>query len=356
LGQGVGYHWGPVSGGNVGGAEIHGSDINPSSKSSRQGYVFADWDYVTFNSSLNVAYGIKSTNPLVVPVNSSLVSTQSRVFDTYKTFVEKAAILTILPSVPPENSFRPAYFGNDKTIKFNADNLNFSFLARLIPVTESYPGIPTLSVQNGFQRPWIRTSEGWTSRYIHPKDNMHDYYFYDTINDAVLVLNLNYTNDQKRKLLINFVQVGIDWYTSIEQGNGGYGPNGGIFNGFTALTIVSGHALNYRPMIDIFKKSGSYGYSGTHFPGNLPSDYINYQELDQTFYVGELNHNITHGKGPFTWTPSGMSITDPYLVNNGGCGDRYNISDFGLPEYGIRQSTNPGWSAKGWMFSKIIGA
>jgi hypothetical protein len=318
------YTWGSVSGGAFGGHEIHGSMINPSHTSGMHGYVSSETGYETWNPKLNVAWGVSSSNPLNVPAGSSLISTESRVFvyPTNQNHVQKAAILTVLGNAPPANSFRPPYYGTDKTIRFNANNLDYSSFKRL--AHRSGMANLTSGLENQFKRPWIR-SNFWLSRRIHPSENMKDYYFYQDIGDAMSALNLDFSNSYKEKLLIYFSQTAIDWFEPYRLGRKGDGPDGGVFLGFMPLFITAGHALNYDPMINIFEKSGNYRDSqkpsgGNYRAGDLPPDYVFFQELDQTFYVNE--HYINFFQPP-----------------------QYTSSDIGLPEYAIRYATHIGWSS-----------
>jgi len=127
------------------GRTMNGSMINPSPKLGRiQGYDSSMYGGYGphFNPNLNAGRpnnrNLTPRNPLVLQPHSSLVSTISIPERGHTPQLRTAAILTVLPELAPEGSFRPPYCGTNKTIKFNKDQLDYSWLANLRPV----PGAP----------------------------------------------------------------------------------------------------------------------------------------------------------------------------------------------------------------------
>lgn len=371
--------WPAVSGGQFGGVEINGSMINPPATgdlAQRTGFTSGNSLNTNignlFLKELNVAWGVDEQNPLTVQANSSLISTTSRVDPGSglgnRSGVQNAAILTVLSSdafsglpegVKPEDCFRPHYHGDTKTILHWQQQLDMSFLQSMEPVEEPYAHrIPSLEdVIDYFKRPWVMNALGWTTRAIHPASNMPDYYLQERTNHGAMRLNLNHTNEQKKPLLLVYVQLGIDLFGPFAEGSLGNPPNGGHFQGRLLPILVAGKSLDYSPMLNICQKSGDYLYSekegsGNYGPGDPPPDYVYIQELCQTFYVSQLEIDITNLNHPtIDWTPSGRSRSDSVWIENGGqydYGDPYQESDIGLPDYGIRHSTNPGWTCKAW--------
>jgi len=203
----------------------NGTMVNPESNG-KQGFDSraGGWD-----STSNAAWGVSNNNPLRVPPGSSVISTESHPSSYSASFVMRAAVLTVLSSAPPEGSFRPAYFGTDKRIRHNESDLDYSKLASLSGAGIS--SIPTLvqmtddeiqgaSVERMFERPWIDCMSSWNSRLIHPASNMEPYGrdLSNQVGIASLMLHLNYTNGQKRRLLIRFAQLGTDNYGVIAAG------------------------------------------------------------------------------------------------------------------------------------------
>ena len=101
-----------------------------------QGYdsEYVVWSGNRFDPGLNVAMPNGETlspeNPLTIPGNSSLISSISLPDPGYgNVIVKTAAVLTVLDSPAPENSFRPGYAGQNKKVEFTADKLNYSRLS-----------------------------------------------------------------------------------------------------------------------------------------------------------------------------------------------------------------------------------
>ncbi len=276
----------------------NGSMLNPS-QNSNQGYDSRsnDWD-----AQYNVGLGISAEQPLIVPTNSSLISTISLPARDDGSWLESAAILTVLASVPAANSFRPPYYGTDKTINYNENMLNYAALSSLSK--EGIESIPSLaqesddenqdaSVERMFQRPWIDHIKNWMVRGIHPIKNMYPYGrdLSNQIGIGALMLQLDYTNEQKRNLLVRYVQLGIDLYCIISAGAIDNWPGGGGHcQGRKWPILFAGLVLNEAGMKAIGEKSGDYLYSeklggGNYGPGDPPPDYILFQEDLQTWYV-----------------------------------------------------------------------
>jgi hypothetical protein len=288
------------------GVTVNGSMINPKAGI---GYPLPGWGHDegydsrlgpnNWNSALNVAMGVNSQNPLLVPVHSSLVSAISRDCVNPYTYLKTAAILSVLSEVPRSNSFRPAYCGLIKDCKFVVSDMDgqLPLLGKLAPVD----GTPLLStLVPRFEKPWIDHTAGFTSQSMHPLDNMPDYGrdITELVGQVALSLNLDYTDEQKKDLLIRFVQLGIDNYGIVA--NGGitvWGADGGHQMGRKFPILFAAAMLNDVSMKAIGEKSGDYLYSAKPGGGNYgvitepsgkkyrPPDYISFQEDEQTWYV-----------------------------------------------------------------------
>ena len=300
-----------------GGRTINGSMLNPSpTQGETQGYDSAMYDTYGpyYNSALNVALNVSAQNPLSVPAGSSLVSTISEAEAGYRPQLKTAAILTVLSSAPADGSFRPPYCGTDKTIHFNKSNLDYTKLASLVPVV----GTPNITdVEAYFEKPWIDHVPNWLGRYHHPTDNMPDYgrEMAGQISVGALMLNLNYTNAQKEKLLVRFVQLGIDFYGVIQDGGqNNWPPNGGHESGRKWPILFASIMLGNSGM-------GSIGQSAT----------VQFGEDGQTFYIAQSDINLVHN--PDTRTSPAV----PYAQG-----------DLGLPEWGIVHSNDPTQDNNHW--------
>jgi len=298
------------------GRVMNGLMVNPSPNlGTKQGYDSTMYMYGKYSSDydpkLNMArpndQDIGPNNPLILKPNSSLVSTISITKPGNRPQLKTAAILTVLAEPAPQGSFRPPYCGIDKTIKFNKDQLNYSMLKKLKPV----PTVPSLAkVERYFQRPWIDHAPGWKGRYHHPTDNMpwYDREVCTQVGIGALMLHLNFTNRQKEKLLIYYVQLGIDLYGVIQDGGR---SNWLQDSGHKYPILFAGMMLDDSDMKNI-------GFI------NDPADplYVLFEEDEATFYVTQTDVDMTHSP---QWNPDRRAAQRL----------AYTQEDIGLPEWGI---------------------
>ncbi len=336
---------------NVAGVIKNGSMLNPVAADD-QAY---DSRAPGYNAGKNMALDVDSGSPLTITAASSLISCISLPGQVGKVWIEQAAVLTILEEVPPANSFRPPYSGSDKSIRAVKDDyvdnpynyIHWNKLNSFPKPAESlsYPALVNRLQMN--KGPWINHWESWWERYIHPDQNMPDYGrgISERTGEAALALNLNYTKEEKEPILINFLQLAIDLYGVIEAGDiSNWINNGGHMQGRKIPILFAGIVLQNENMKSIGEKSGDYlyfsvddnGYPNPTGPSNPPSDYIHFQEDDQTFYVTQYDYNVTHNLVPGTpWAPDSRTSQFPYRT-----------TDIGMPEWGIRHATHPGMSAR----------
>jgi hypothetical protein len=172
----------------------------------------------------------------------------------------------------PSTAFRPNYAGNKK-YWFDASQLKRDRLLRL-DAPGSVPSVSTLARQT--QRVWLDHKLKWSGRQNHPSENLPNYGadISRQVGDAMLYLMLD--RDDKEKLLIQTVQIGIDFYGILRnakkdeccwEANGGHGP------GRKGPILFAGFLLDDPGMKGI----------GEEFPN---AEYKHYfQEDCQTFYV-----------------------------------------------------------------------
>jgi len=314
--------------------------INPRTR--EQGYDAL----INYDASKNV--GI--TLPLLLVSNQSLVTIISNSDGGVgnKPFVNTAAVLTCLTSAPPSGSFRPGISASTKTLH-NISSLDYSKLSKLaVPSGQNINAASLTSAAAWFQMPWLDHDGAFTVQYMHPTGSgLPSYDFPLYFSTAALMLHLNFTDAEKRKLLINFIQLGIDEYSFIEAGPTGdlslthtpyYGweTDGGHSQGRKWPIMFAGIMLNYDPMKNIGQKSGDYLYSNGHYAGNPPSDYVYFAEDGQTFYVAQTDIDTSHSVG---WNPNTSDGTPyPYIA-----------SMIGMPEWGIRHNTYPTLDNSTWQ-------
>ena len=274
-----------------------------------------------YEAKLNVALGVDPAHPLVLPPNSSLISSIS--YESGKRpQLKTAAILTVLASVPPDDgatSFRPPYVGTNKPL-YSIKKLRKDRLPGL-PLVSSMPDLKKVISQ--FQRPWLDhfSHIGDGTQYTSPEENMPGYgrQYCDAVGTASLLLMLNeedfltHYGEPKDRLLIRFVQLGIDLYHVTENGGYWWGM-GGLNHGRKWPIIFAGLMLNNERMRTIGSRSKQMPYWG-------------FAEDGQTQYIDQADVEMTQSP---KWTPDTRSTLE-----------KFEMSDIGLPEW------NCGGSAPG---------
>ncbi len=344
-----------ISGRVKNGSMVNPSPIQPGPSPWPPGYTHGyDSALVStnFEPTLNVGrpnnQDISSKNSLVVQPGSSLVSTISVDGAGATPQFRTAAILTVLTAPAPAGSFRPAYCDNDKTIRFNKSQLDYSLLGNLPPVSSTprlhqQPGdTQDSSVERMFERPWIDHIPDWLSRALHPAENMPNYgrEISAEVGTAALMLHLDYSNAEKETLLVRFVQLGIDNYSIVKAGGHENWPgNGGHASGRKWPILFAGLMLNDAEM----KAIGTT----TAFPSKCGTGPC-FGEDSQTFYVTQADVDIASQVGG----PCKM-----LGHHDSECNDQedYTQQDISLPEWGIRHYYDPFQDDRNWHSSTKSG-
>ena len=308
----------------VGGRVINGSMINPV-PNGEHGYdsmLFAPHQDQRYKSYLNVAIGVGSGTPLELQSGTSLISVISQMTTPASgsfSQLATAAVLTVLATEPPADAFRPAYTGTDKTIRHRESDLDYATLGTIAPVGSPPPLVDTAAK---FARVWLDHTPGWVSRYMHPVENMPDYGrdFTTLYGTGALLLQMDYTNAQKRDLLVRLTQIGIDHWGNVSNGCVWEGV-GGQGSGRKFPILLAGAVL-HDPTMSAIGATHPSGYFGPGHPNNRSQ----FGEDCQTFYVQQTS------AGVYNW----------------GYG-RYDVAYDGLPEWGNSHTTWPANDQSGWL-------
>ncbi len=165
--------------------------------------------------------------------------------------VKTAAVLTCMAEAQPADAFRPAF----------CDTANHVYLARNLH-RERLPNLPVpeagFRIQDGekdmewwirvFQRPWVNT--GFFG-FEQPMLNMPHYgrEVGRTVGAAALVLCCDVPEGKKENLLINYVQVGIDYWGAVSNGHPGWHAFGGHGSGRKLPIVIAGYLLDDEKMM-----------------------------------------------------------------------------------------------------------
>jgi len=266
----------------------NGSMVNPDPAHVSNGVGY-DGRFGSFDAGLAKAF------PLALAAGDSLVSTESLTSTPYTNLMgqsvtipilKRASVLTVLAAAPASASFRPPYVGTTKTAHLWSE-CDFSFLPSL-SLTGSAPTMATYNPL--FKGLWLDHIRDWTSRYLHPADNMPDYGIdmagYGGI--AALLLCGTASAVAKRTIAIGLAQLGIDNYYSSLIAQNMWAADGGhmLFRKFPLLFAAK--ALG---------KLNSWTISG-----------FSVQEDEQTY------HGSTHSETLWTGWAGGVGETSPNVL------------------------------------------
>lgn len=152
--------------------------------------------------------------------------------------VKTAAVLTCVGKPLPADAFRPSYGDRQQKIYY-AHDLRRDLLKRLPPPANTPNLLTWIRV---FQRPWINPC---FFGFEQPMENMPHYGQWvgqaQSIGGLLLMLNLNPEN--KERLLINMVQVGVDYWGLVRNGHPGWQGWGGHGSGRKFPIVLAGILL-----------------------------------------------------------------------------------------------------------------
>ncbi|MFA5173628.1 MAG: hypothetical protein WC438_00415 [Candidatus Pacearchaeota archaeon] len=296
----------------------HGTMINPRFNN-QQGY-----DARAPGYNLTLCKVKASASP-----GDSVISTISLPNQIGFTFVKSASVLTIVDVPQSSDKFRPPYTrptrikeSSQDNLVYSSNNINYELLPKLMPISAT----PLLSqTEKKFERVWIEHFEGWELGRIQPYDNMADYGRENSVDvsEASLQLLLNYSNQDKKKLLIGFMQYGIDLY-GIYLDNGEWHPDGGIFMGrkwpllFTGI-MLNNSIKNIEMNPERFQEDGQTFYVSPPEIYSIPY-YLNSNGLYSTLSEGKAkitnSSNVVEGINTL-WKSSGIIEGDSIIGTDG---------------------------------------
>lgn len=298
-------------------ANTSGTMANPNMYNS-DGNALQGFDYRIFDVIYTATNNIMNYLPWVATNGSSLCSAISFATNAIGNGpqLETIGVLTVVASPPPPGSFRPPYYGTDKTIVGNSNSMDFSRLMSLPPPL-SAPSLATVTAY--FARPFIQINPTWTSGRVQPILNNPSYgrEIAHQTEAGGLSLHLNYTIPQKMPLAVGMVQWGIDIYGFVKSG-GFFVDDQGHENGAKLPMLLAGLLLNNANIL-------SYCDGTTR--GSL------FSEDRQTWYVGAID------------------VSTPRLItalDNAWYSAPYTSDMISTPEWGGKHIQTPGSEGSQW--------
>lgn len=263
---------------------------------------------ITYSDSANVGLSLPTTIGATSSVCSSVSNSSSQPFggigsipaDSGAQALSEIQILTVVSEAPVVGSFRPFYRAGDKTMSASwlEGSIDYSALSNLTP---SSGARSIADYATYYSNPIIESAGWWINGQMKPS-NQYSYGREVAITSATagLLLNCNYTNAQKRDLLIGLVQHGLDTYMTIRAG-GGWGQDGGHHQGRKLPAMIAGAVFNDTSIWTACAAGASTRWTGS------------FQEDSAHFYT---NSDDVANKGyPSTgiaeWSSSSNPTTEP---------------------------------------------
>lgn len=230
----------------------NGWQVNPSSA----------WQQGFDDRALSFLASLVPALPYDAKPGESLVKTISVTNGNAKTYVQTASILTVLTAAPPDNVFRPPYFGTAKPL-YPAD-----LKLELLPKLPSINGAISLaSVEQKFKGPHISHLSNWNGDQIRPAESYQqkDPYGADISTDAaasILRLMLDDSAASKKQAAIYITQAGIDYY-HMALGGTTWQADGGHGNGIKLPITFAAAILDNKEMKDFVSTAPKDGLKHT---------------------------------------------------------------------------------------------
>ncbi|WP_428242242.1 chitobiase/beta-hexosaminidase C-terminal domain-containing protein [Gynuella sp.] len=304
----------------------HGSMLNPLPNVSAQGFDNA-MQRIPYDATLDVATQL----PLRLSPGSSLLSSKSNASaEGDASMLHQIEVLTVLANPAATGDFRPPYAGTDKSLRWNITDLNLKLLRQLPASKLDIPLPSKTSLENTFAHPWIELKTNWVGRYYHPDLNYpfgnYGREIAKSAGNALLWLQLDFSEQEKMPILIGALQAGIDIYGAASYG-AVWGADGGHNQGRKTLLLLAGMLFNDSNLL-------------SYADGNR----LVFQEDQQTFRVSQTEVDNTHSPD---WVPDSRKPALPYTT-----------SDIGLAEWGIRHSSRPFSDNKHWeaIYRQVSGS
>jgi hypothetical protein len=154
-----------------------------------------------------------------------------------------AAVLTCVAEPLPADAFRPSYGDRQAKVYFARD-LRRDQLLKL----DKVKGAPDpAKFAEVFRKCWFNPAY---FGFEQPMENMPHYgqSVGQAVSDAGLLLCMDFTPQQKERLLVNFVQVGIDYWGLVKSGHPGWQGWGGHDSGRKFPIVLAGWLLGDAEM------------------------------------------------------------------------------------------------------------
>lgn len=334
----------------------HGSVVDPPA-GEKQGY---DDRCAGYDPSLRAVF------PLILRPGQSLVTAASlekvgdRTPDTVpgqyaRGPLRTAAVLTCVANPPPEDAFRPGYVGSWKEM-FTVRQIRRDLLPRLEPPGPLPEAAP---LERVLERIWLDHQREWVNRRMHPLENMPDYgrEITQIVSIAGLLLLVDDPQRRHEKILLRFLQKGIDYYAATQSNSDLWVANGGHNSGRKWPILFAGLMLDHPGMASVKAafQEDQQTYRGKGFRGQtalwritLSNPNSGHEEVDpdtwKTFGRGDNNGLKAEGyrklNGP-TWVGQALAARLTGMMDSWGHPVFFEYVDRWISEEGTKAAGHP---------------
>lgn len=254
----------------VSGRVMHGSMIDPDVQWAAgggpgNGYP-QGFDSSTRDDFYLQALDVEARMPIVVPGPASLVSARSYGVAATRPQILDVGVLTVVPSPPPADAFRPApYAGVKKDAPATLADVDFGLLpliawpgrVPLVPIAGD--GIPDKYVtpREAVSRIWFDPAPDPAARPLHPANHMPTYgaELADTGGACALAsMEATLPEEERRTIAVGLIQVGLDTW-GVVQARGFRADHwligGGHASGRIGPILYAGHLLSRQDMLGV---------------------------------------------------------------------------------------------------------
>lgn len=286
-----------------------------------------------YDSAKNVALAL----PVNVSPGDMLLVDIARNDGASKVATYVRVCFSFVSSAPSAGSLRPGFYGTERTPALNESDVQWQNL-KSIP-RASIAGAQTLAYMSDTTRfpalPWFSWGDDWPSSVIMPQlntansNNENTAQFSSTrFGHAAMWLNMDWTQAEKRTLLLKILQNGIDIAAYFAQG-GNLLASGSHQTGYKMPLFFAAVMFENAEMLAISRNPANF------VEGNLTTWRINSSDIGRSFFydpdgggpitgenyyfeagdVGRYWWGIGHNGGPFNSVkdrPPSCPENDPY--------------------------------------------
>eukprot|EP01130_Rhizamoeba_saxonica_P006733 TRINITY_DN2689_c0_g2_i2.p1 TRINITY_DN2689_c0_g2~~TRINITY_DN2689_c0_g2_i2.p1 ORF type:complete len:429 (+),score=88.37 TRINITY_DN2689_c0_g2_i2:18-1304(+) len=183
-----------------------------------------------------------------------------------------AAVFTVVTEIPHKEEIRPSYIGNDRIITRISD-IHWDNLPG-IDINQTLDSTVNIDfISKKYEHFWPDHISGYTSRHLHPKQNLPDYgsdigLIVTKSIVRMLFSDVDPLDDTSVCSVARFLQVGLDFY-SMQRDGLRWAANGGHLNGRKGMLVMTSLLLNDDIMQQDIKDVSGPGKEYYHEDGLL---------------------------------------------------------------------------------------